>query len=74
MDHVNLADDGASLGVLHQGTNVTDGETNEEVHDYDGEQNDIGSKEKGSGSYILNQVSRIDSLLNLFNKRLTCKL
>ena len=50
MDHVNLADDGASLSVLHQGTNVTDGETNEEVHDYDGEQNDIGSKEEVSGS------------------------
>ena len=50
IDQVNLCDDGPSAGVLHQGLDVTDGQANEEVHDDDREQNDVGSKEKVGSS------------------------
>ena len=50
IDQVNLSDDGFSAGTLHQGSNVTDSQANEEVHEDDGEQNDVGSKEKVGGS------------------------
>ena len=46
IDKLNLADDWASAGALHQGLDVADSQTNEEVHDDDGEQNNIGSEEK----------------------------
>ena len=45
-----MGDDRSSAGVLHQGLDVTDGQTNEEVHDDDGEQSDIGSEEKVGAS------------------------
>ena len=45
-----MCDDGPSAGVLHQGLDVTDGQANEEVHDDDREQNDVGSKEKVGSS------------------------
>ena len=51
IDHVNLGYDGLLSGALHQGLDVTDSQTNEEVHDDDGEQNHVGSKEKMGGSY-----------------------
>ena len=50
IDQVNLCDDGSSFGALHQGLDVTDSQANEEVHDDDGEQNDVGSKEKVGSS------------------------
>ena len=50
IDQVNLWDDWPSAGALHQGSNVTDSQTYEEVHDDDGEQNHVGSKEKMGGS------------------------
>ena len=50
VDELNLGEDRSSAGVLHQGLDVTYGQTNEEVHDDDGEQNDVGSKEKVLGS------------------------
>ena len=33
IDHVDLGDDGLPPGILHQGPNVTDSQTNQEVHD-----------------------------------------
>ena len=45
-----MGDDRSSAGALHQSLDVTDGQTNEEVHDDDGEQSDIGSEEKVGGS------------------------
>ena len=46
IDHVDLGDDGLLPGDLHQGPNVTDSQTNQEVHDDNWEQEDIGSKEQ----------------------------
>ena len=46
IDKLNLGDDRAPAGALHQGLDVADSQTNEEVHDDDGEQNNIGSEEK----------------------------
>ena len=45
IDHVYLGDDRLSPGDLHQGPDVTDSQTNQEVHDDNWEQEDIGSKE-----------------------------
>ena len=45
VDHVDLGDDGLPPGNLHQGPNVTDCQTNQEVHDHDREQEDIRSEE-----------------------------
>ena len=45
IDHVDLRDDGLTPGNLHQGPNVTDCQTDQEVHDHNGEQEDIRSKE-----------------------------
>ena len=46
VDHVDLGDDGLPPGDLHQGSDVTDRQTNQEVHDHDREQQDIRSKEQ----------------------------
>ena len=46
IDHVDLRDDGLPPGDLHQGSNVADCQTNQEVHDNDREQQDICSKEE----------------------------
>ena len=51
IDQLNLWDDGSSAGALNQGLDVTDSQANQEVHDDDGEQNDIGSKEEVGGSW-----------------------
>ena len=45
IDHVDLGDDGLPPGDLHQGSNVTDRQTDQEVHDHNREQEDIRSKE-----------------------------
>ena len=50
VDHVDLGDDGLPPSALHKGPNVTDRQTNQEVHDNDGEQSDIGSEEKVGAS------------------------
>ena len=50
IDQLNLCDDGLSAGTLHQGLDVTHSQANEEVHDDDGEQNDVGSKEEVGSS------------------------
>ncbi len=46
IDHIDLGDDGLPPGDLHQGSNVTDRQTNQEVHDHNREQQDIRSKEQ----------------------------
>ena len=46
IDKLNLGDDWASAGALHQGLDVADSQTNEEVHDDNWEQEDISSKEQ----------------------------
>ena len=51
IDHVDLGDDGLPPGFLHQGPNVADSQTNQEVHDDNGEQEDIGSKEQVGSAY-----------------------
>ena len=33
IDHVDLGDDGLPPGFLHQGADITDSQTNQEVHD-----------------------------------------
>ena len=45
IDHVDLGDDGLPPGFLHQGPDITDSKTNQEVHDHDREQEDIRSEE-----------------------------
>ena len=50
IDQVNLWDDRFSAGALHQGLDITDSQTNEEVHYDDWEQNDVGSKEEVGSS------------------------
>ena len=51
LDQVNLWDDRFSASTLHKGLDVTNSQTNEQVHDDDGEQNDVGSKEEVGSSY-----------------------
>ena len=50
IDQLYLCDDGLSAGALHQGLDITDSQTNEEVHYDDWEQNDVGSKEEVGSS------------------------
>ena len=45
-DQVDLGDDGLSSGNCHQGIDVTDSQTDQEVHDDNGEQDGVGSKEE----------------------------
>ena len=44
IDHVDLGDDRLTPGNLHQGPDVTDCQTDQEVHDHNREQEDIRSK------------------------------
>ena len=56
IDHVDLGDDGLPPGFLHQGPDVAYSQTNQEVHDDNGEQEDIGSKEQMGSAYELNKI------------------
>ena len=57
IDHVDLGDDGLLPGNLHQGSDVTNSQTNQEVHDDNWEQEDIGSKEQVGGA-CLNKIKQ----------------
>lgn len=75
VDELNLGEDRSSAGVLHQGLDVTYGQTNEEVHDDDGEQSDVGSEEKVLGSCTIELTELRKNYFGFtYNKRLTCKL
>ena len=51
-NQVDLGDDRLSSGNCHQGIDVTDSQTNQEVHDDNGEQDDIGDKEEVSSTFL----------------------
>ena len=51
IDHVDLGDDGLPPGDLHQGSNVTDRQTDQEGNDHNREQEDIRSKEHISSAW-----------------------
>ena len=55
IDHVDLGDDGLPPGFLHQGPDITDSKTNQEVHDDNWEQEDICSKEQVGSAYQFNK-------------------
>ena len=67
IDQGNLSDDRFSAGALHQSLDVTYSQTNEEVHEDDGEQNDVGSKEKVGSScktiYSLHPILKVITIL-----------
>ena len=44
IDHVDLGDYWLTPGNLHQSSDVTDCQANQEVHDHNGEQEDVASK------------------------------
>ena len=46
VDHVDLGDYRLPPGNLHQSSDVTDCQANQEVHDHNGEQEDVASKEQ----------------------------
>ena len=59
IDQVYLSDDWYSAGAVHQGLDVTDSQANQEVHDDDGEKNDVGSG-------VVPEMSKTFTVYNLY--------
>ena len=55
-NQVDLGDDRLSSGNCHQGIDVTDSQTNQEVHDDDGEQDGVGSKEEMCSASMIENI------------------